>query len=68
MVNPENTHTSDSIWTEQVLFRSIYLCTYMYTVAISLKKRSHKFEGECRGVYRWVWRKEREGVGDVVVI
>ena len=40
MVSPESMHTSNTIWTEQVEFRNIYvhMYTYMYETAINEKE------------------------------
>ena len=43
MVNPENIHTSNIIQTEQVIFRNIYVYTYMCVMTINTKG-SHEFE------------------------
>lgn len=50
--------TSNNIRTEQVIFRSTYVYTYMHFITIS-GKRGHELEGEWRMVYGTVWREER---------
>lgn len=54
MIGPVNTHTSDVIQTEPVIFKSMYVNTYSHVHAImtSEKRRGHEFEGECGGIYR----------------
>lgn len=39
----------------------MYACTYIYMHAIKInEKRGYKFEGEWGGLYKRVWREERE--------
>lgn len=45
--SPESIHTG-YIKTEQIVFRDIYVCTYMYTITIN-EYRDHGFEGEWVG-------------------
>ena len=47
MLSPANKHTSNIIHTEQLIFRSMYAQTYIYTHAVtSSERRGHEFEGE----------------------
>lgn len=43
-----------------------YLERFIDHSITTVEKRSHRFEGEWGGVYRKVWRNEREG-RDVVI-
>lgn len=63
VVSPENTHASNILQTEQVVFRNTYVYAYTYvnTIAIS-EKRRHVSEGEQgRGVYTYRRSGERKG-------
>lgn len=51
IVSPENIHTSNTVPTEQVILRNIYLCVYKYVhthmhAIIISEKIGHVFEGE----------------------
>ena len=38
LVSPENTHTSNIIWTQQVIFGNIYVCENTYSYEITIDK------------------------------
>lgn len=61
MVSPENIKTSSIIQTEQVIFRNKFV--YMHIITTKKKIMNLKEQG---GVYRWVWREEREGGNDII--
>lgn len=46
------THTSNTVWTEQIMFRNIYVCTYMHTITISDERgqKSKREEGIWEGL------------------
>lgn len=48
VVSPKNIHTNNIIQTEQAIFRSIYLYTYMHAIEIG-ENRGHEFEEEWGG-------------------
>lgn len=73
LTNPENTCVSNIIQADR-LYLGIYIflcvciylhvCIYIYMHAciyITVKKKGHKFEGQWRGVYGRVGRKEVKG-------
>lgn len=43
IIKPENKHTSNIVWTQEVIFRNIYVytCTHMKEIAVS-EKGVHK--------------------------
>lgn len=47
-----NIHTSNIIWTQQVIFRKIYIYTNtcIPAITIRIKRGDHKFEGELGGL------------------
>jgi hypothetical protein len=51
MVSPENIHTNNIIWTEQVIFRKkyVYTCTHTHTITISGEKKETEFVGNLGG-------------------
>lgn len=58
----------DIIQTEQVMFRiHIYICIYSFACNNN-EKRGNKFEREKGGLCGKVWREEREGGKDVIVM
>lgn len=44
----------------KITYRNSYGCTYIHTITIS-EKTAYEFEGEQRGVYKKVGRKEQGG-------
>lgn len=55
--------------TEQDVFRDMCVCVLyvcMHVIAIN-KKRSHEFDKE-QGAYGKVWKEEREGGNDVIIL
>jgi hypothetical protein len=53
-------HTSNIIRTKKIIFRNIYVYTYIHIIIIS-EKRGHKFEREQAEVYGKEEREERGG-------
>lgn len=53
MVSPKNTHLSNTIQTEKVIFRNIYVCTntYMHAITISENKKT-EFERVGRDIWK----------------
>lgn len=49
MIIPENIHTSNFIWTQQVKLRNFYVHTYM-RVTTMIEKRIHEFEIDIRAL------------------
>lgn len=51
VVRPEDIHTSNIIWTEQVIFRKkyVYTCTHTHTITISGEKKETEFVGNLGG-------------------
>lgn len=45
----------------------VYTHTYMYIIVIS-EKRGQEFEREQVGVYKRIWREEKEWINDVIII
>lgn len=72
MVKLENILTCNSIQTEQVVFRSVYVyipyaCTYMHIMIIK-EKRDHEFIREQGMVYRMVCREEQKGGNNEIIL
>ena len=61
MVSPESMRISNIKWAERVIFRKMYVLynAYMHAIAIS-EERHHEFEEESGGMWKDVWREERE--------
>lgn len=47
IIKPENKHTSNIVWTQEVIFRNIYVytCAHMKEIAVS-ENGGHKVERE----------------------
>lgn len=68
MISPENKHTSNITWTQQVIFRNICTCnTYIHARTIS-ENRGHDFEEEQGGPHGKDRRGEREGKHVLIII
>lgn len=68
--SPQSMHTSNTTWTEHMLFSNIYeyASNICMQYVLQLAKRGHEFEGQRGGVYESVWRKRREGSNVAIII
>ena len=67
MVGPENTHVSDIMDSEQIIFRNMYVYKYMHTLTIN-ERRGYEYDTEQGGVYVRVWKEEMKRRKDVVTL
>lgn len=60
-VSPENVHRSNAVQTEQGVFS-------MYEYACTRIKKDINLKESKEGVYGMVWRQEREGRSDMIIL
>lgn len=61
MIIPEIMHSSNIIWSQQVVFSNIYAFVYAHTHVIIMVKKGHEFEGEWGKVYGTNWKEKNGG-------
>lgn len=61
-LSPENLHTNNTIWDQQIIFWNMYVYTNAHIHAITIDlKRGHKFEGVQEGHMGMLGGKKWEG-------
>lgn len=68
MASHENLYMSNIILTEEVLFRNIYVCTYIHVIIVN-ETVGHKFKREQSRRGLWlVCRDKSEGEIDIIIL
>lgn len=63
---PENIHKSNIVWTDRVIFRNMYVHTYMHAIITDGGERGHGIEGEWGGGnWEGLGLGERKGKGEM---
>lgn len=70
MASPENVHMGNMLWTEQVVFRNLYLnvCSNIKYKQIRKINEATNLKENGRRVYEGRWREEREGRNGIIII
>lgn len=66
----ENRHTSNILWTEQVISGNVCVWTHnthMHAITVN-ERRGYEFEREWEGVYGTLWREKKQVIKVLILL